>query len=155
MTYGGQAVIEGVMMRGKNAFAVAMRAPEGEIVVHKENLAQISSQIASAFDEKFSSTRVKNTLPNLESLTDVKMKSDYSVVIWMFCATVIFILNMAESLSLPRGNRPFRLEVEKSGRDRLILVWLLLAKGNGFLSIGMNARFIPGSLATPAPIFLR
>ena len=41
ITYGGQAVIEGVMMRGKNAFAIAMRAPDGNIVVHKENLAQI------------------------------------------------------------------------------------------------------------------
>jgi uncharacterized protein YqhQ len=41
ISYGGQAVIEGVMMRGKNAFAVAMRAPDGNIIVHKENLAQI------------------------------------------------------------------------------------------------------------------
>jgi uncharacterized protein YqhQ len=41
ISYGGQAVIEGVMMRGKNAFAIAMRAPDGKIVVHKENLAQI------------------------------------------------------------------------------------------------------------------
>ncbi|MBK9926584.1 MAG: DUF1385 domain-containing protein [Anaerolineales bacterium] len=41
ISYGGQAVIEGVMMRGKNAFAIAMRAPDGNIVVHKENLAQI------------------------------------------------------------------------------------------------------------------
>ncbi|MDX1379053.1 MAG: DUF1385 domain-containing protein [Anaerolineales bacterium] len=41
ISYGGQAVIEGVMMRGRNAFAVAMRSPDGEIVVHKENLAQI------------------------------------------------------------------------------------------------------------------
>ena len=29
------------MMRGKNAFAVAMRAPDGTIAVHKEDLAQI------------------------------------------------------------------------------------------------------------------
>ncbi len=41
ITYGGQAVIEGVMMRGRNAFAVAMRAPDGSIVVHKENLAAV------------------------------------------------------------------------------------------------------------------
>ena len=41
ISYGGQAVIEGVMMRGKNAFAVAMRSPDGNIVVHKESLAQI------------------------------------------------------------------------------------------------------------------
>lgn len=41
ITYGGQAVIEGVMMRGQNAFAIAMRAPDGNIVVHKESLAQV------------------------------------------------------------------------------------------------------------------
>ena len=41
ISYGGQAVIEGVMMRGKNAFAVAMRAPDGSLVVHKESLAKI------------------------------------------------------------------------------------------------------------------
>lgn len=41
ITYGGQAVIEGVMMRGRNAFAVAMRAPDGNIVVHKEDLAAV------------------------------------------------------------------------------------------------------------------
>jgi len=41
ISYGGQAVIEGVMMRGKNAFAIAMRAPDGNIVVHKENLAAV------------------------------------------------------------------------------------------------------------------
>jgi len=41
ITYGGQAVIEGVMMRGRKAFAIAMRAPDGNIVVHKENLAAV------------------------------------------------------------------------------------------------------------------
>ncbi len=39
--YGGQALIEGVMMRGKHAAAVAMRAPDGEIVVHTEPLTGI------------------------------------------------------------------------------------------------------------------
>lgn len=41
ITYGGQAVMEGVMMRGQKAFAVAMRAPDGNIVVHTEKLAKI------------------------------------------------------------------------------------------------------------------
>ena len=36
--YGGQAVIEGVMMRGRKQMAVAVRAPDGEIVVHEEPL---------------------------------------------------------------------------------------------------------------------
>ena len=36
--YGGQAVIEGVMMRGRKQMAVAVRAPNGEIVLHEEPL---------------------------------------------------------------------------------------------------------------------
>jgi len=36
--YGGQAVIEGVMMRGESELAVAVRAPDGQIVVHTETL---------------------------------------------------------------------------------------------------------------------
>src|SRR4030095_9387523 len=41
ITYGGQAVIEGVMMRGQKAYAVAMRAPDGGIGVHTEKLATV------------------------------------------------------------------------------------------------------------------
>lgn len=40
-TYGGQAVIEGVMMRGAQAVAIAMRAPDSEIVIHTEDLSGI------------------------------------------------------------------------------------------------------------------
>ncbi len=36
--YGGQAVMEGVMMRGRKQMTVAVRAPNGEIVVHEEPL---------------------------------------------------------------------------------------------------------------------
>ncbi|MCB8944164.1 MAG: DUF1385 domain-containing protein [Ardenticatenaceae bacterium] len=38
--YGGQAVIEGVMMRGAKTMAVAVRNPAGDIVVHTEPLNQ-------------------------------------------------------------------------------------------------------------------
>ncbi len=37
-TYGGQAVIEGVMIRGSHHVAVAVRAPDGTIHVHAEEL---------------------------------------------------------------------------------------------------------------------
>ena len=37
-SYGGQAVIEGVMMRGSRTMAVALRHPEGNIVVKTEPL---------------------------------------------------------------------------------------------------------------------
>ncbi|MBN2386177.1 MAG: DUF1385 domain-containing protein [Anaerolineales bacterium] len=41
ITYGGQAVIEGVMMRGRKSCAIAMRAPDGTIVTHTESLGGI------------------------------------------------------------------------------------------------------------------
>ena len=40
-TYGGQAVIEGVMMRGRQSIAIAMRAPNRQIVVHQEPISSI------------------------------------------------------------------------------------------------------------------
>lgn len=36
--YGGQAVMEGVMMRGRNSMAVGVRHPDGHIVVYEEDL---------------------------------------------------------------------------------------------------------------------
>ncbi len=41
ITYGGQAVIEGVMMRGRKTCAVAMRAPDGSITTKVEQLGGI------------------------------------------------------------------------------------------------------------------
>lgn len=38
LNYGGQAVMEGVMMRGSKALAVAVRNPDGEVVIHTEPL---------------------------------------------------------------------------------------------------------------------
>ncbi len=38
INYGGQAVIEGVMMRGSRAMSVAVRNPAGDIVIHTEPL---------------------------------------------------------------------------------------------------------------------
>ncbi|MGB9723614.1 MAG: DUF1385 domain-containing protein [Chloroflexia bacterium] len=38
--YGGQAVLEGVMIRGRRGMAVAVRAPSGEIVLHEERFSR-------------------------------------------------------------------------------------------------------------------
>lgn len=43
VTYGGQAVIEGVMMRGPEAWAVAVRRPDNTIVVKREPLGALSA----------------------------------------------------------------------------------------------------------------
>src|SRR5438105_4799825 len=39
--YGGQAVLEGVLMRGRTTYAVAVRRPDGEIQVLRERLRSI------------------------------------------------------------------------------------------------------------------
>lgn len=45
-TVGGQAVIEGVMMRGLKGIATAVRNPEGEIVVHHDDTKPLSQKNA-------------------------------------------------------------------------------------------------------------
>ncbi len=40
-TYGGQALIEGVLMRGGKFLAAAYRKPDGEIIVEIEELGKI------------------------------------------------------------------------------------------------------------------
>ncbi|MBC8332350.1 MAG: DUF1385 domain-containing protein [Anaerolineae bacterium] len=40
-SYGGQAVIEGVMMRGASSVAIAMRDPDQKIIIHSEELGGI------------------------------------------------------------------------------------------------------------------
>ena len=40
-SYGGQALIEGILMRGSKSLATAMRSPDGEIVIQQEELGKI------------------------------------------------------------------------------------------------------------------
>lgn len=39
--YGGQAIVEGVMMRGREVYAIAVRAPDNSIVIQSQQLAQV------------------------------------------------------------------------------------------------------------------
>ena len=41
---GGQAVIEGVMMKGPRSYAIAVRKASGEILVHREQLKGIDKK---------------------------------------------------------------------------------------------------------------
>ena len=41
---GGQAVIEGVMMRNANQMAMAVRQPDGEIVVEQKEINSLSTK---------------------------------------------------------------------------------------------------------------
>ena len=46
--YGGQAVLEGVMIRGPEHMAIAVRHPRGHIVKHSERLSALYKRAASA-----------------------------------------------------------------------------------------------------------
>lgn len=45
ITYGGQAVIEGVMMRGPSRMAIAVRRPDGEIAIHQEEVKSVMQRL--------------------------------------------------------------------------------------------------------------
>lgn len=47
-TVGGQAVLEGVMMRTPSAWSVAVRVPSGEVVARRQQLARLSERTAWA-----------------------------------------------------------------------------------------------------------
>ena len=41
---GGQAVLEGVMMKNRDTYAVAVRKPDGEIEIKKDNYRSVKNQ---------------------------------------------------------------------------------------------------------------
>jgi uncharacterized protein YqhQ len=43
--YGGQAVLEGVMMRGQEAWSLAVRRPKGEIYLERHALRPLASRV--------------------------------------------------------------------------------------------------------------
>lgn len=101
-TYGGQAVIEGVMMRGKQSLAIAMRAPDMNIVIHEEPLGGIyTSRIARIpflrglvmlWDAMGLGIRALTISANLQNNEDEKIEGASLVV------TVIIALIFAISL---------------------------------------------------------
>ncbi len=98
-SYGGQALIEGVLMRGRFALAYAMRSPEGEIVVKTEKLPAIYSSklrkipfvrgIFGLWDAMILGLRVLTDSANLQTGEDEKIEG-VSLVL-----TLLFSLGMS------------------------------------------------------------
>ena len=84
ISYGGQAVIEGVMMRGRKSLAVAMRAPDGKIVtkveilggIYKSNIAKIPflRGLILLWDSLGLGMRAMTDSANLQSGEDEKLE---------------------------------------------------------------------------------
>ena len=98
-SYGGQALIEGVLMRGKYALAYAMRSPDGDIVVKTEQLPQIYSSkirkipfvrgIFGLWDAMVLGVRILTDSANLQTGDDDKIEGITLVL------TVLFSLGMS------------------------------------------------------------
>lgn len=103
--YGGQAVIEGVMMRGKKAAAIAMRAPDGEIIIHKEELNKIYQSrimqipflrgLIGLYDALILGMKALTISANIQTGEDEKIEGPaliFTFALSMSIAVVIFFL---------------------------------------------------------------
>ncbi len=103
--YGGQAVIEGVMMRGKKAAAIAMRAPDGEIIIHQEELNKIYQSrimqipflrgLIGLYDALILGMKALTISANLQTGEDEKIEGPalfFTFALSMSIAVVIFFL---------------------------------------------------------------
>jgi uncharacterized protein YqhQ len=103
--YGGQAVIEGVMMRGKKAAAIAMRAPDGEIIIHKEELNKLYQSrimqipflrgLIGLYDALILGMKALTISANIQTGEDEKIEGSaliFTFALSMSIAVVIFFL---------------------------------------------------------------
>jgi uncharacterized protein YqhQ len=103
--YGGQAVIEGVMMRGKRYVAMAMRKPDGEITIYEEELGAIYKGvfaktpflrgIVMLFDNLVLGTRLLTVSANQQSGEEEKIEGPVlygTVAFSMLVGIGLFIL---------------------------------------------------------------
>src|SRR5512146_542441 len=104
-SYGGQALIEGVLMRGSHAVAAAMRAPDGTITVQTEDLGGIyKSRIKTIpflrglvilWDALGLGSRFLTVSANLQSGEDEKIEGPalyITLVISFVLAIALFVL---------------------------------------------------------------
>jgi uncharacterized protein YqhQ len=116
-SYGGQALIEGVMMRGGNSVVVAMRHPDDHIEIHKETLSGIYTSkikripflrgLIILWDSLVLGTKMLTLSANLQSGEDEKIegKSFYLmlaisllIAVGVFFLLPVFLSNWLEKL---------------------------------------------------------
>ncbi len=103
--YGGQAVIEGVMMRGRIAAAIAMRAPDGQIKIQAEKLNKIYQSrimkvpflrgLIGLYDALILGMRALTISANLQTGEDEKLEGPalfFTFALSMTIAILIFFL---------------------------------------------------------------
>jgi uncharacterized protein YqhQ len=123
-TYGGQAVIEGVMMRGKRAVAIAMRAPDKSIVIHQEQLSGI-----------YKSRLTK--IPFLRGL----------VMLWDALGLGIRALTISANTQTGENER-----IEGPALFATLLLALVFSAGLFFITPAAVGHFVERLITPPAPL---
>ncbi len=135
--YGGQAVLEGVMMRGQEAWSLAVRRPKGEIYLEQHALAPLASRVrlfklpffrgigvlgdSLAIGVKALAISGNQALEEEEQLTDRQM--GWSLGIGAAFFTALFILAPAAGtnwLSRPPAQQPDLQPGRGAGPARLL-----------------------------------
>jgi uncharacterized protein YqhQ len=104
-SYGGQAVIEGVMMRGKKNLVMACRKPDGSIVTYQEDLPPVyQSKLMKApflrgviglWDALGLGTRMLTKAANYQTGEDEKLEGSslfFTLLFSLFIAVVLFFI---------------------------------------------------------------
>lgn len=101
-SYGGQALIEGVLMRGAHAVAAAMRAPDGKIVIHSEPLTGIYTSrwikvpfvrgLVALWDALGLGMRYLTMASNLQSNEDEKLEGNALVL--TLAGSIVFAMGL-------------------------------------------------------------
>ena len=107
---GGQAVVEGVMMRAPHSYCVAVRKPNGEVITEEQPLARMSEKykifrypvfrgvgtLCQAMQLGYRATRFSATMALLEAQPDAKNPSakqpPKEVPGWAFLGPIVFSL---------------------------------------------------------------
>ncbi|MEA4812944.1 MAG: DUF1385 domain-containing protein [Anaerolineaceae bacterium] len=104
-SYGGQAVIEGVMMRGKKNLAMACRKPDGSIALYQEDLPPVYRSklmkmpflrgVIGLWDALCLGTRMLTKAANYQTGEDEKLEGSalfFTLVFSLSLAVVLFFL---------------------------------------------------------------
>ena len=130
--YGGQAVIEGVMMRGRDRMAIAVRRNPEEIVVHQESVGSIAKKYpvlkipfirgVVALCESFA-MGLKSLLFSANQFIEEDQQQKLSPLETIFMVGIALLLTVVLFVLLPLGARSLMGNLTKA------TIWLNLGEG--------------------------
>src|SRR5947199_3841372 len=151
---GGQAVLEGVMMRSPHAWAIACRKPSGEVLTHSEPLERLSEKhkwmgwpvvrgvitLGHAMTLGFRALRFSANVA-LDELQPTKQEKKLEITGWM--ATVNIIISLGFFIFMYKF-LPLLAATELKRVNPIFGEQIVFNLGDGIIRIGLLLLFIWG-----------